>query len=75
MSYISKHFSVQLPDGSEATCSNDIDSYLRRTGLALASDYSPETLQAIRYARKQEMRDSLFASFIQHYQRKIWNEK
>lgn len=75
MAYITKQFSIQLPDGSEATCSRDIDSYLRRSGLALASDYSPETLKAIRYARDKAMREDLFASFIQQYKRKLWNDK
>ncbi len=76
MSYISEMFTpFRLPDGSEAACTRDIDAYLRRTGLTVASDYSSETLQAIRFAREKAMRESLFASFIHQYQRKIWNEK
>ena len=76
MSYITRLFTpFQLPDGSEAACTRDIDAYLRRTGLASASDYSPETRKAIRFAREKAMRETFFASFIHQYQRKIWNEK
>ncbi len=76
MSYISKQIDeIQLPDGTTASSVREIDSYLRRNGLAMADDYPPETLQRIREARNSRLRKDLFATFIQHYKRKIWNDK
>ena len=76
MSYISKQFDeFQLPDGTIANCVRDVDAYLKRTGLTMASDYSKSTLNAIKNARQRAMRQDLFASFINTYKRKIWNEK
>lgn len=50
MANFSKQFAddVVLPDGSIATCVADVDKYLRQSGLALASDYSPEYMKSIR---------------------------
>ncbi len=76
MSYISKQIDeFQLPDGSIASSVRDIETYLRRHGLAMSSDYSPETLQRNREAQNSRLRQDLFATFIHNYKRKIWNEK
>ena len=76
MSYISKQLDeFQLPDGTIASSVRDIDAYLKRTGLTMASDYSKSTLKAIKDARNTAVRQDLFASFINTYKRKIWNEK
>ncbi len=76
MSYISKQINeIQLPDGSIVSSIREIESYLHRNGLAMSSDYSPETLQRNREAQNSRLRQDLFATFIQHYKRKIWNEK
>lgn len=75
MSYISKQFDdMLLPDGTVACCVRDIDAYLRRSGLTMASDYSKETIKAIKDNRNKAVRQDLFASFINTYKRKIWNE-
>ena len=76
MPYISKQLDeFQLPDGTIASSVRDIDAYLKRTGLTMASDYSKSTLKAVKDARNTAMRQDLFASFINTYKRKIWNEK
>lgn len=76
MSYISKQLDeFQLPDGTIASSVRDIDAYLKRTGLTMASDYSKSTLKAVKDARNTAVRQDLFASFINTYKRKIWNEK
>ena len=76
MSYISKQLDeFQLPDGTIASSVRDIDAYLKRTGLTMASDYSKSTLKAVKDARNTAVRQDLFASFINSYKRKIWNEK
>ena len=76
MTYISKQFAeeVLLPDGSVASSVADVDKYLRATGLALASDYSPEYYQNIRTQQERERQQSLFADFLYNYKRMIWNE-
>ncbi len=76
MSYISKKIDeLQLPDGTVASSIREIDSYLRRNGLTMASDYSPDTIRRNREAHNNRLRTEMFATFIQHYKRKIWNEK
>ncbi len=76
MPYISKQLDeFQLPDGTIASSVRDIDTYLKRTGLTMASDYSKSTLKAVKDARNTAVRQDLFASFINTYKRKIWNEK
>lgn len=42
----------QLPDGTWAECSKDIDEYLKRSGSAMASDYSGEFLKNRRFLLK-----------------------
>ena len=76
MTYISKQFAeeVLLPDGSVASSVADVDKYLRATGLALASDYSPEYYQNIRTQQERERQQSVFADFLYNYKRMIWNE-
>ncbi|MBQ9090214.1 MAG: hypothetical protein IJY58_04110 [Alphaproteobacteria bacterium] len=76
MAYISKQLDeFQLPDGTVVSSVREIDSYLNRTGLAMSSDYSPQTLQQIRTTQEQRLRQELLATFLQQYKRKIWNEK
>ncbi len=76
MTYISKQLDeFQLPDGTIASSVRDIDSYLRRTGLAMSSDYSSQTLQHIRTEQEQRLRQEMLATFLQNYKRKIWNEQ
>ena len=76
MTYISKQFAeeVLLPDGSVASSVADVDKYLRATGLALASDYSPEYYQNIRTQQERERQQSVLADFLYNYKRMIWNE-
>ena len=76
MTYISKQFAeeVLLPGGSVASSVADVDKYLRATGLALASDYSPEYYQNIRTQQERERQQSVFADFLYNYKRMIWNE-
>lgn len=76
MTYISKQFAeeVLLPDGSVASSVADVDKYLRATGLALASDYSPEYYQNIRTQQERERQQSVFVDFLYNYKRMIWNE-
>lgn len=77
MTYISQQFQTEvvLPDGTAAACVHDIDQYLRRSGTALAGDYSPAYLKQVKQTREQEQRQKLFAEFIHNYKRKIWYEK
>ena len=76
MTFISRQFAedVLLPDGFVASSVADVDKYLRATGLALASDYSPEYYQNIRTQQERERQQSVFADFLYNYKRMIWNE-
>ena len=76
MSYFSKQFAedLLLPDGSVASSVADVDKYLRRSGLAKASDYSPEYLKNIRYQQETERKKAVQKQFLREYKRMIWNE-
>lgn len=64
----------QLPDGTTATCSQDVDRYLKQSGSCLASDYSPEFYQKRRAQIEKAERADRFADFVQQYKKRIWNE-
>lgn len=74
MSNFMKQFAeeVPLPDGSVASSVADVDKYLKATGLALSSDYSPEYMQNIRYQNDKARRKAIFAEFLYNYKRMIW---
>ena len=76
MSYFSKQFTedLVLPDGSVASSVADVDKYLRSSGSALASDYSVEYLNNIRYQQEKQRKDEIKNDFLREYKRKIWNE-
>lgn len=76
MTNFSKQFTeeIVLPDGSVASSVADVDKYLRSSGLALASDYSPEYIKNIRFQQEQDRRKAIFADFLYNYKRIIWND-
>lgn len=76
MSYFSKQFTedLLLPDGSVASSVADVDKYLRSSGLAMASDYSPEYQKNIRYQQELERKREIKENFLREYKRIIWNE-
>ena len=63
-----------LPDGAYASSVHDIERYLRRNNLAMASDYSDDFRKSVRYQQEKKLRDENFAAFLQQYKRLIWNE-
>lgn len=63
-----------LPDGTVATCSGDVDRYLKRSGTALAGDYSDEYKKSVRLRSEKAQRDDIHADFVQQYKKRIWNE-
>ncbi len=74
MTYIAKQFAeeVMLPDGSVASSVADVDRYLRTSGMARASDYSPEYIKNIRAKNEKQRQEKLFADFLYNYKRMIW---
>jgi len=74
MTYIAKQFAeeVMLPDGSVASSVADVDKYLRTSGMARASDYSPEYIKNIRAKNEKQRQEELFADFLYNYKRMIW---
>ncbi|MCQ2735226.1 MAG: hypothetical protein MJ212_04700 [Alphaproteobacteria bacterium] len=74
MSNFTKQFAeeVLLPDGSVASSVADVDKYLKTSGLALSSDYSPEYIQNIRLKNEQQRQKEIFAEFLNNYKRMIW---
>lgn len=65
---------ISLPDGSVAESYWDIDQYLKRSGNALASDYSPAYLKNVRLRESQKQRDQLHADIIHLFKKGVWYE-
>jgi hypothetical protein len=65
--------SFVLPDGSVAESTKDVDKYLKRAKMAVASDYSKEYLNNVRYKREKSEKDERFLDFIREYKKRIWN--
>lgn len=74
MSNFSKQFTeeVILPDGSVASSVADVDKYLKASGLALSSDFSPEYIKNVRAQQDKNRREEIFADFLYNYKRMIW---
>jgi len=74
MTYIAKQFTedIVLPDGSIASSVADVDKYLRTSGTARASDYSPEYMQRVREKQEKQRQKEVFADFLYNYKRMIW---
>ncbi len=66
---------VMLPDGTAASSAYDIDCWLKRSGWALAGDYSDDFRKNVRFRQQQARRQENFAALIYNYKRLIWNEK
>jgi len=64
----------QLPDGTIAKCTADVDAYLKRSGDALASDYSAEYKKNQRFFEERRLEKENFAEFLNQYKKRIWNE-
>lgn len=64
----------ELPDGTIAESSQDIDKYLKRANMAMSSDYSAEYIKNARYKREKVEDEERFLDFVHNYKRKIWNE-
>lgn len=62
----------QLPDGTWAESSADIDRYLKESGDAWAGDYSGEFMKTRRFLIEKAQSDSLRADFIHNYKKEIW---
>lgn len=62
----------QLPDGSWALSSQDVDRYLKETGTAMADDYSGEYLKTRRFFIEKAQRDDLLSDFVRNYKKEIW---
>ena len=74
MTYNSKEWTeeIRLPDGSTASSVRDVERFLRRNNLAMASDYSDEFRKNVRLKQQQTRLGETRAEFIRNYKRLIW---
>lgn len=62
----------QLPDGSWAESSADVDRYLKQSGSAWADDYSGDFMKSRRFLMEKARQDDLIADFVHNYKKEIW---
>ncbi len=74
MTYFSKQFTspVALPDGTFAHNASEIEAFLKKSGLACASDYSKAYLKKQKHAQNQAFKKELFKAFLTQYKRMIF---
>ena len=77
MTYFNKQWpeEIILPDGTSASCQQDVDKFLKANNLAAKADYSDEFYKKVRLDRERSERKELWAEFIKNYKRSIWNAK
>jgi hypothetical protein len=77
VSYFNRQWTeeIVLPDGSTASCQQDVDRFLKENQLALAGDYSDEFRKKVRLDNERTERRELWAEFIRNYKRSIWYAK
>ena len=63
----------ELPDGTIAETTQDIDKYLKRSKMAMSRDFSNEYRKNIRYQKEKVQKAEMFKDFVQNYKRIIWN--
>ena len=63
-----------LPNGQVASSVQDVDAFLKQSGLAFAGDWSSECIQSIRSKNQETQRKEAFEDFILTYKKRIWNE-
>lgn len=62
----------QLPDGTWAECVKDVDNYIKRSGSAMAGDFSGEFIKNRRYFLEKAQHDDFMADFVRNYKKEIW---
>ncbi len=77
MTYFNKQWTeeILLPDGTSASCQQDVDKFLRANNLAIKEDYSDEFCKKVRLDNERTWRKELWAEFIRNYKRSIWYAK
>jgi len=65
---------VLLPNGKVACCRQEVDDFLKESGLALKGDFSGEYLQDVRRKNLKDQEIDAFNDFILTYKKRIWNE-
>lgn len=65
-------YNFVLPDGTLAESAQDVDKYLKRANVAMASDYSEGYMNNIRYQKEKHEKDEMFLDFVREYKKRIW---
>ena len=66
--------SYVLPDGREVDSLAEFEKYLKSAKITVASDYSENYMQNIRYQKAKAEKDEAFLDFVQAYKKMIWSK-
>lgn len=67
--------SYVLPDGREAESLAEFEKYMKSANITVASDYSKQYLQNVRYQKEKAEKDEIFNDFVRQYKLTIWSKK
>lgn len=62
-----------LPDGREVSLA-EFEKYMKSANITLASDYSANYMQNIRYRKEKAEKDEMFRDFVQQYKKMVWSK-
>ncbi len=66
---------LRLEDGTIVSSFRELEHYLREHGMTMSADYSADWWRKSALRREAKHRKDLFAEFLFHYKRSIWNAK
>ncbi len=67
--------SLHLDDGTIVSSSSQLETYMRDHDLSLSADYSAAWRQNLSHRKAAQNRKRLFADFLFHYKRSVWNAR
>ena len=63
-----------LPDGREVDSLAEFEKYMKSAKITVASDYSAQYMQNIRYKKQQAEKDEIFDDFVRQYKKTVWSK-
>lgn len=67
--------SYVLPDGREVDSLAEFEKYLKSANITVASDFSAQYMQNIRYQKAKAEKDELFLDFVRQYKKMVWSKE
>lgn len=64
-----------MPDGRKTESLAEFEKYMKSANITVASDFSAQCMQNIRYNKEKAEKDEAFLDFVQAYKKLVWSKK